>query len=420
MNDLKQQSTMKMRYLRYAASALFVALATVSCSDVVDMNDGWDDDLSADGAPTVRKITASADTTKVISVASLNQSIAVFGDNLAQVEEVRINDIALDLSQVFAKRHRLELVVPRVLPGEVTNTLTIRTGLGEVSVPLTVTLPDLKVTGFFNDFAMDGDTVQVVGSDFDLYQIDSIHATVKLNGEEIKIFNCSESAFSIQVPMGTPLEETSYLTVSSPEIDTPLEIPFRETGIPILSNDSRTWERGWWATGIVEVKPDSDPAAPMYKWYVMLKKSYPGAYQYDNIMITHFWLDDSAADLLAHPEDYYVKMEILNPEKTPLARYIKLGNPNLEGDGLLYDWDPAATNNGVSVNTMGKWQTVALEAADVFRGKDGKKTSLIIAEQPYENYDELNDFKMVMNRELAGDVEFYFWNIRFVKKIKAE
>lgn len=410
---------MKNTCLHYTVFALFTIFAAAGCSDVVNMNEGWNDDTSAGGAPVVRKITASADTTTAISVASLNQAIAVFGDNLAHVKEVRINDIDLDCSQVYAKRHRLELIVPRVLPGTVTNTLTIRTDLGETTVPLAVTLPELKIKGFSNDFAANGDTVQVTGSDFDLYKIDSTQATVRFNDREIRIFDCSESGFSLQVPAGTSTEETSYLTVSSPETDTPVRIPFREKGIPILTNDDRTWVNGWWATGIVQAGPDSEPAAPLFKWYVTLKKTYTGAWQYDNIMITHFWLDDSAADLLANPGNYYVKMEILNPAEVPLARYIKIGNADLEGDNLLYNWDPAATNNGVSLNTMGKWQTVALEVTDVFPGNDGKKTSLKIASQPYVNYDEFNNLKMAMNRELAGDMEFYFWNLRFVKKIIA-
>lgn len=408
---------MKSTYLKYTVFGLFAMLITASCNDVVDMNDGWDDDLGADGAPVVTRITASSDTATVITTASLNQSIAIFGDNLAHVKEVRVNDIQLDLSQVFAKRHRLEMVIPRVLPGTVTNTLTIRTDLGEVTTPLTVTLPKLQIKGFLNDFAADGDTVQIQGSDFDLYKIDSISATIKFNDRDIRIFDCTASSFSIQVPEGTPTETTSYLTISSPEINTPVNVPFREKGIPILTNDPNTWVNGWWATGIAQVGPNSKPAAPLYKWYVTLKKTYTGAWQYDNIMITHFWLDNSATDLLANPENYYVKMEILNPVEIPLARYIKIGNANLEGDGLIYNWDPASTNNGVSLNTMGKWQTVALEVTDVFKGKDGAKTSLRIARNPYSNQDEFNDLKMAMNRELAGDVEFYFWNIRFIKKI---
>ncbi|MDD3036845.1 glycan-binding surface protein [Bacteroides sp.] len=411
---------MKITYLKHTVFALFTSLTTISCSDVVNMDEGWDADLGANGAPVVRKITASSDTTKAISVASLNQSIAIFGDNLARVTEVLVNDISLDLSQVYTKRHRLEIVVPRVLPGTVTNTLTIKTALGEITTPLNVTLPELKIKGFSNDFAADGDTVEVLGSDFDLYKIDSISASVKFNNQDIRIFNCSQSGFSIEVPEGTSTDETSYLTISTPELDSPAKIPFREKGIAILTNDDRTWSDGWWPTGIVPVNPDSDPAAPLFKWYVTLKKTYTGAWQYDNIMITHFWLDDTAADLLANPENYYVKMEILNPAEVPLARYIKIGNGDLEGDGLIYNWDPASTNNGVSLNTMGKWQTVSLEVTDVFKGKDGNKTSLKIAKKPYEDKGERINLKMAMNRELAGDMEFYFWNLRFVKKIKVE
>lgn len=405
-----------MIYLKQAVSALFTVLAIVACSDVVNMNDDWDDGLSANGAPAVRKITASSDTTKAISIAILNQSISIFGDNLSQVEEVRINDIKLDLSQVYAKRHRLELIVPRILPSEVTNTVTIRTRLGETTVPLTVTIPDLKITGFLNEFAADEDTVEIVGSDFDLYQIDSINATVKFNSQDIKIFNCSESSFSIEVPKGTSTEEASHLTISSPEINGTLIFPFREKGIPIMTNDERTWSGGpWWATGYVEVGSDSNPTAPLFKRYIPVKKTCPTAWDYTNVLMSHFWLDDSATDLLANPENYYVKMEILTSENTPLSKEIHIGNSDgLRGD--MYKWDPVTSDN-VSINTQGKWMTVALEAADVFRGKDGKKTSLLIAQQPYVNTDEFNHFKVAMNRELPGDVEFYFWNIRFVKKI---
>ena len=159
---------MKFTSFKYAVAALTAALALGACNDVVDMNDGWDDDLVSDGAPSIRKITTSADTATVISVAALDQSIAVFGDNLTDLESVAINDLELDLKEVFAKRHRLELIVPRKLPGTVTNTLRIVTRRGEVSAPLEVTLPELKIDGFENDFAADCDTVRVMGREFDL------------------------------------------------------------------------------------------------------------------------------------------------------------------------------------------------------------------------------------------------------------
>ena len=158
----------------------------------------------------------------------------------------------------------------------------------------------------------------------------------------------------------------------------------------------------------------------MFKRYMKFKKTALGSWDYENIVISHFWLDDSATDLFANPENYWVKMEILNPIGVPLARFIKIGTEESEGEGLMYNWDPAATNDGVSLNTMGAWQTVALNVTDVFPAKNGNKTNLRIANDPYVNFNEFNNFKIAMNRELAGDTEFYLWNIRIVKKYQTE
>lgn len=406
-------------------AALMAALLALACSDVVDIDEGWDPDDVSTGAPSIRKITASADTATVVSTVALNQSIAVFGDNLTDLESVTINDLSLDLSQVYAKRHRLELVVPRKLPGEVNNTLRIVTRRGEATARLDVTLPELVVEGFRNDFAADRDTVQVVGSDFDLYLIDSLNARLTFNGEPVKMIGCDATSFGIEIPAGTPTDRASYLTIETPELAKPLQIPFREPGIPILTNDERTWVDGWWATGITsmnDISPEEFYYQPMFKWVTWIKKNFPGTWGYENYMITHFWLDDSAADLVANPDAWCVKLEINNPAGTPLARYIRLGAAESEGADKFFMWDPASSNHGVALNTMGKWQTVSLEVTDLFPPLDqsGAKTCLKIASDPYNNKDQYNNFKIAVQREAAGDVEFYLWNLRFVKKIETD
>ena len=412
---------MKLTWLTYTTAAVLAAFAAVSCSDVVNIDEGWDPDNVSTGAPSIRKIAASADTSTVISTAALNQSIAIFGDNLTDVESITINDLSLDLTQVYAKRHRLELVVPRKLPGEVNNTLHIVTKRGEVSATLNVTLPELVINGFKNDFAADRDTVQVMGSDFDLYLIDSINAKLTFNGQPVKMIGCDQTSFGIQIPEGTPQDQTSYLTIETPELTTPVKVPFREPGIPILTNDGRTWQGGWWdntITEMVTINKEEFYYHPTFLWVVGIKQNFPDTWGYKNFMVTHFWLDDSAADLLANPEDWCVKMEIVNPAGTPLVRYVKMGPEESEGAGTMYMWDPASSNNGVALNTMGKWQTVQLEVTDVFKPMEaGQKTSLKIAKNPYNDTTEWNNFKMAMNPENSGDVELYFWNLRFVKKI---
>lgn len=415
---------MKLTWLTYTATAALAALTAISCSDVVNMDEGWDADDVSTGAPSIRKIAASADTATVITTAALNQSIAIFGDNLTDVESITINDLSLDLSQIYAKRHRLELVVPRKLPGEVNNTLRIVTKRGEASTTLNVTLPELVIDGFKNDFAADRDTIQVVGSDFDLYLIDSVNAKLTFNGQPIKMIGCDQTSFGIEIPAGTPADAVSYLTIETPELDKPIQIPFREPGIPILTNDGRTWQGGWWPTGITsmnDISPEDHYYHPLFAWVTWIKKNFPGTWSYENFMVTHFWLDDSAADLLANPEKWCVKMEINNPAGTPLARYIRLGASETEAADKFYMWDPASSNNGVALNTMGKWQTVLFEVTDLFPPLEaGQKTCLRIAKDPYNDSSEWNNFKIATQRETAGDLEFYLWNLRFVKKIETK
>lgn len=417
---------MKIISFKHIALLVCGAMMTFSCSDVVNIDEGWDPDTGADGPPSVSYVAASTDIDKPITTVALNQSIAIFGDNLWDVTEILINDLSVDLSQVYQRRHRLEVVVPRQLPKNVTNTMTIRTRRGEIVVPIEVSLPDLTINGFSNDFACDGDTVRVTGSDFDLYGIDSIKAKVTMGGHEIKIFDVTDKSFGLKIPAGLPTDQTSYLHIVTEQLPDGIDVPFREAGIPILTNDPYTWPGGWWPTGIIEVGPNSEPAAPMFKWYVHLKNTYTGSWSYDNIMITHFKVGEEARDVVNNPQDYVVKFELLNPYNTPLARYIRIGIAEMEGEpgNLFYMWDPVL--NGASINTMGEWQTISLEVTDVFKGPNGT-SSLKISDKPRQadpnsdywgNQDEWNNFKMAMQRELAGDVDFYFWNIRIVKKLK--
>jgi hypothetical protein len=399
------------------------AAMITSCSEnIVNINEGWDADAGADGPPIVYQITASNDISTPITEVSLNQPIAIFGDNLWNITEILINDISVDLSQIYTRRHRLELIVPRQIPSTVTDNITIRTSLGEVVTPIKVTLPELTVDGFSNDFAADGDTVSVIGKNFDLYGI-TAEAITSFNGNQVEIFDVTDSSFKLQIPEGTPTDKTSYLHIITAQLPDGIDIPFREPGFPILTNDPFTWPGGWWPTGIINVQPDSEPAAPLFQWYVHIKNTYTDSWSYENIMITHFFLGPEAQDIVDNPQDYVVKLELLNPANTPLARYIRIGIAEMENEGLFYMWDPII--DGASINTMGEWKTLSLEVTDVFKGPNNT-SSLKISDKPlqsdpnasyYGMADEWNNFKMAMQRELPGDIEFYFWNVRIVKKL---
>lgn len=405
-------------------------------------------------APVVTKVTTSLDTETAVTTVSLNESIAIFGENFIDVKSININTVDVDTREAYITETRIDIVVPRVIPENPNNKLIITTAGGTAEFDLTVSLPVLKINGFKNDFADNGEVAEVTGENFDLYQIDKENATLKFNGAEVEMLECTGTSFSFTIPENTPWPEnfgydygyvssgkyentnfikdygnkTSYLEISSPGLDAPVTIPFREMGISILTNDTDTWYSGWWPTGIIakadfEADPNLAGITPFFEHVGHIKMTTTSAWQYENVTYIHWWIPEAARDIENNPQDYVVKMEILNPSTTPLARYIRLGNALVEGNAEVSEhfmmWDPATSNGGLALNTMGKWQTVQFEVKDVFWPIDaGRNTSLVLTETPAATFDDETTFKIAMQREEPGDIEFYYWNVRIVKKIK--
>ena len=395
--------------------------------------------------PVISMIAAADDVEVEITEASLNQSIAVFGENFIDVQEISINNIGIDVREAYITETRIDLVVPRQIPSDPNDKLIIVTATGKAEKTLIVALPRLVIKGFKNEFAGDGEEVEVVGENFDLYKIDKENATLKFNGAPIEMLACTEKSFTIQIPEGTPWPaettpwgeedvaarnhekaygQPSYLEISSPEISGSVKVPFREQGISILTNDRDTWWSGWWPTGIIEAPFTGsvvEGITPYFKWVGAIKMTTSDAWQYENVTYIHWWLPEAAKDAAENPEKYVVKMEILNPATTPLAKYMRIGSALVESQDNEHFlmWDPASSNDGIALNTMGKWQTVSFELTDLFYPLEaGKKSSLVTTQVPATTFDDENTFKIAMQREEPGDVEFYYWNVRIVKKLE--
>jgi|GEM_PF-602936 len=396
-------------------------------------------------APVITKIVAADNIDEEITEAALNQSIAVFGENFIDIQEISVNNIGIGVREAYVTETRIDLVIPRQIPANPNNKLIIVAKAGKAEKTLNVVLPKLVINGFKNEFAADGEEVEITGENFDLFKIDKENATLTFNGAPIQMVNCNEKSFSIVIPDGTPWPgettpwgeedmsarnhakdygQPSILEISSPEIKNSIKVPFREQGISILTNDRDTWWNGWWPTGIIEAPFSGtilEGITPYYKWAGAIKMNMSEAWQYENVTYIHWWLPEVAADVADNPEKYLVKMEILNPSTTPLAKYMRIGSAIVEGtdnDHFLM-WDPASANEGIALNTMGKWQTISFEVTDLYYPlQDGKKSSLVTTPVPATTFDDENTFKIAMQREEPGDVEFYYWNVRIVKKLE--
>ncbi|WP_312191941.1 hypothetical protein, partial [Sphingobacterium sp.] len=81
-------------------SILFITLSVclsmgvISCQkDIVNYNDGYDDQLTSDGPPVIEKVSTAADLNATITSAALTDMIVLQGNNLAELKSVKLNDV---------------------------------------------------------------------------------------------------------------------------------------------------------------------------------------------------------------------------------------------------------------------------------------------------------------------------------------
>ncbi len=193
-----------MKIINITYSIIFAGLVflATACSDVVTYNDGYDDQLASYGPPSVNRITTAKDTATTITESSLAEMITLHGNNLTDITSIFINDVEVDLSTIYAVRTRLTLPVPRILPMEADNKIKVTTKLGTVSVPLTVNVPPLTLSGLDNEYAAVGDTVNVNGANFDLYEIVDGKGKVYFGDIEAKIDTTTAEYVAVIVPQG--------------------------------------------------------------------------------------------------------------------------------------------------------------------------------------------------------------------------
>jgi len=406
---------MKIKNIIYIFIALSVALFAVCCSDVVKYDDGYDDQSKSYGPPTVKMITNTTDVTTAIDEAYVAEMISIHGDNLTGIKSIFINDLEVNLETVYAVRSKITFPVPRKLPLEIDNKVKITTELGSVTAPLVVNIPDLIVDGFYNEFALDDDTTRIVGDFFDIYDINTELAVVKLNGSEIPVVETGETYVDVHIPVGVP--KNSILTINSPRLENPVELKFRDTGFRILDiNPAEPGGAPNWAWLPIEgsytdgTRP-GDPENPGENFF-----RFHGTYnQYEwlNVTYARFDIPHENRDIIDNPQNYYFKFEINNNPKTPLKPLIRVGRNNDGGRNL--EWDPSRFNNGLTLNTNGQWKTLTFELLDIFKNDDMNikdKTNL----QLPENAPDRNHFIIVYNPLEEGDADVSLSNFRIVKK----
>lgn len=372
---------MKINIKNISLSAMAI-LAFASCSDVVDYS--VPDRTSNSGAPAISQIYDVQDTGYVapLNGGVLNQMIHIKGQNLANAKKIRFNDVDVDVRQVYATTDEAWVKIPRVIPGVQNDSLIYETDKGEVKMYFPVSIPSVEIEGLKNEFALQGNQVQITSDYMDLYgfndttetspakvYIENVDAGYR---KEIHCDSCSEKFTSIVIPEDCP--DNSLIHFSWHEIsgDKTATLPYRMTDQLMFGNfgsDINCWND--WGKGLVTDGTKSGDPESLGFAFLRVKGTYD-AWSWNSTGFGRNW---KWLDASAHPENYVMKFEVATNSSNPFNNYgdngasgSKNGGYNLTlqagGEGRC-QFDPVSM--GIN-NTYGKWVTVSIPLTDVLKG----------------------------------------------------
>ena len=411
---------MKINIKNISLSAMAI-LAFASCSDVVDYS--VPDRTSNSGAPAISQIYDVQDTGYVapLNGGVLNQMIHIKGQNLANAKKIRFNDVDVDVRQVYATTDEAWVKIPRVIPGVQNDILLYETDKGTTEINFPVSIPSVEIEGLKNEFALQGNQVQITSDYMDLYgfndttetspakvYIENVDAGYR---KEIHCDSCSEKFTSIVIPKDCP--DNSLIHFSWHEIsgDKTATLPYRMTDQLMFGNFNG--DLGWWndwGKGLVTDGAKSGDPESLGFGFLRVKGTYDAwSWNSTGFGCNWKWLDASA-----HPENYVLKFEVATNSSNPFNNYgdngasgSKNGGYNLTlqagGEGRC-QFDPVSM--GIN-NTYGKWVTVSIPLTDVLKGG-----SLPTAEDQFIAL----EFVMQPNTADAWNVDHCFGQFRIEPK----
>ncbi len=411
---------MKINIKNISLSAMAI-LAFASCSDVVDYS--VPDRTSNSGAPAISQIYDVQDTGYVapLNGGVLNQMIHIKGQNLANAKKIRFNDVDVDVRQVYATTDEAWVKIPRVIPGVQNDILLYETDKGTTEINFPVSIPSVEIEGLKNEFALQGNQVQITSDYMDLYgfndttetspakvYIENVDAGYR---KEIHCDSCSEKFTSIVIPEDCP--DNSLIHFSWHEIsgDKTVTLPYRMTDQLMFGdfNGDLGWWNDWGKGLVTDGTKSGDPESLGFS-FLRVKGTYD-AWSWNS---TGFGCNWKWFDASAHPENYVLKFEVATNSSNPFNNYGDNGASGSKNGGYNFtlqaggegrcQFDPVSM--GIN-NTYGKWVTVSIPLTDVLKGG-----SLPTAENQFVAL----EFVMQPNTADAWNVDHCFGQFRIEPK----
>lgn len=368
---------------------LFICLAVLSALFMASCKK---DDIKL-AAPKLLNISTIKKLDSIIYAGNMGDWIAIHGTSLSSITEIKLNDVLVDLEEMYEENGVVYLQIPVRLPLEVTNKLYLKTAAGETEIPFTVNSPALELTGMFNEYTPPGDTIRIYGKFLQLYEVDASNSVVMFGDKESPVITATDNYITAKVPVTVQQNVKVKLINNKYNAeavcpgyyqDKKYVITSFDTDFPYTSGTGQQWVGEW---------PDPKPISGKYIRFEVDQQRYPSGLGWFYLMENSY---NYQLDMIRHPENYVLKFEL------NMALPIRKTN-----FFIYYYWAVAPTAIGgdvFTVQNLGRWQTLSIPLEKIIpMGNTGTSTSFSL------------NFR-VENFAPVEQVAMYFDNFRIYKK----
>jgi hypothetical protein len=329
-------STIKTISLAISTLLLACLLGTTSCKKNNSVNYG---------VPSISMVSQPLDPAQ-IDTGSFTQWVIIYGTNLASAQSVTFNDQAVPYADIYASDTSVTVQIPRAIPQNVSNTVKVTTKGGTATYNFTVLIPALQITDMFNEYTPVGDTLTIVGQNFDLYGLDTTATTVTFTGgQTASVTSGTATTLNVVVPSGA---QPGPITVKGPAPDNVNQATtawYMDNRNFLVSMTNFT---GWNGSAYLSSGPNP---APINGPYFLVNKTFQGGYAWDPWCSNYSNIPAALVNDPTQYVNYALKFE-MNAVAVPEALYMCFNNGNFKN----YLYDPSGTNT-YPFTTNGKWET---------------------------------------------------------------
>ena len=339
------------------------------------------------GAPSISQVSTPTSRTESRTNGNLNDWIIIQGSNFCNVSQVMFNDVEASLTDAYITPTEITMRIPRVVPKNVTNKITVVSAGGSAETNYTISIPPLTVNGMSNEYTPVGQKMAIVGQNFDLYEVTPEKGKVVWAGTPVAITKTTADSVYFVVP-ASATKGAAVKIVDANGV---------EKAVPGRYKDDRniifSYDQGGSVWGGDQFITDAATPGPVNGKYLRVNQSI-GAWAWTEFSSNNLAIPK---EVVSNPANYVLRFEVntLKPFSTNVIKFLIDGNAS---DVNTYQWKPA-----VPFNTRGKWSTMTIKLSDIIN------KSLEPAKAQHE-------FKFLFHGDGALDADMSFDNFRIVPK----